>query len=100
MQQLNLLVKPRKARKPRVQTAQLALPGVRLRRPLNPCDAGCPGWAVFDANGILEIQRCDECWSEDPHPLWDSDYQRDAECREQARQQINAARNAAGVCEL
>lgn len=48
---------------------------------IRPCDPECPGWAVFDiGGGELEIQRCDECWHNDPCPPDDTYYQTRPEC--------------------
>ena len=47
---------------------------------INPCDRECPGWAVFETERGLEIQRCDDCWRDDPCPPDDSYYQSRPEC--------------------
>jgi hypothetical protein len=52
-----------------------------IRMPPRPCYDGCKGWDIFNADGVLEIQRCDECWAGVPDAPTDSDYQALPECQ-------------------
>lgn len=40
----------------------------------NPCDPGCPGWAVFETGDeTLEIEACNDCWHGVENPLTDDE---------------------------
>jgi hypothetical protein len=52
-----------------------------LRMPPRPCYDGCQGWDIFNADGVLEIERCDECWNGVPDAPTDSYYQAQPECQ-------------------
>jgi len=68
-----------------------------MRAPWHPCWPDCQGWDIFDVDGVLEIQRCDECWQDDPDPLFDEDYCADPVCLAELREQ-QAAQPSLNEC--
>ena len=52
-----------------------------LPRPPVPCAVGCPGWAVFASGRGLEVQRCDECWTDVDDAPSDEVFQGHPVCR-------------------
>lgn len=41
----------------------------KMAKVADRCDDGCPGWAVFDVGGALEIEACDDCWAHKPKDM-------------------------------